>query len=124
MNDQLITFVTAKLAKKKEFDESVNDYYIIKTGKLLVLEWQQRVSTKLLIKAPTQTSLHRYLREKYKYFIEVKCYFDDVWRAEIFHVRSQSEDLDYKPIEGWFFDGKTPEKVLEQGLRKILRLIK
>ena len=126
MNDQLITFVTAKLAKKKEVDLNLAAYNYSEENNYEIgfnVYTKEDLKEFKIYPAPTQTSLHQYLREKHKYFIEVKCYFDDVWRAEIFHVKSQSEDLDYRPVDGWVFNGKTPEIVLEQGLRKILRLL-
>ena len=77
MKDELVTFNTAKLAKEKGFTELVSKYYITKTGKLLTLQWQGRISSYLITDAPTQTQLQRWFREEHEILIYVKPVYNE-----------------------------------------------
>ncbi len=73
MEDDLITFETAKLAKEKGFDIPCKNFYYtetFKTKKVRKTEELQKVHDKKYL-APTQSLLQKFIREKRSVHIEI-----------------------------------------------------
>lgn len=128
MEDQLITFKTAKLAKEKGFNGSCLCSYnevqglehcINYTGELYFTQEYIDIAKengKISYLAPTQSLLQKWLREKHNMDVLIikskhECYDVFVWgeTRELFFPE------DY---------AKTYEEALEKGLQEALKLIK
>ena len=140
MQEQLITFEIAKLAKEKGFNlESKN--YCTKDGLLYEsdnsfnLDWNDKnvsseeltwdddfPETHICYTAPTQSLLQKWLREKHNILVEPS------WEGthEIYSINYRIIILGntiYKDFRGCF-DGQSYEQALEVGLQEALKLIK
>lgn len=127
MEDQLVTFETAKLAKEKAFDERITNYFQIGVISKGVQEHTLLVPQKItslfpneaLWARPTQSLLQRWLRDVHNIYITVQpviftgdrepSYFAPVLNNTTINTR-------------WKFDSW--EKALEEGLMESLKLIK
>jgi hypothetical protein len=119
MTDTLVTFETAKLAKKIGFSIVTENKYFL--NKKLTTK-QQHQSSKPMIYAPNQSLLQRWLREVHNIHIEV--FFDTVcydYRLINMH------DLHIKNLRNYKLGHKyinTYEEALEIGLQQGLNLVK
>jgi len=69
MEEQLISFKTAKLAKEKGFNEpSLRFKGLIKDDSEVVKNWNKYVNS---LSKPTQSLLQKWLREKHSIFIDI-----------------------------------------------------
>lgn len=74
ITEDYVSFETAKLLKEKGFDESVNRFYEISTGKpSLVRSEYCRNSFTTSYSAPTLQMTLKWLREIHKIFISIVC---------------------------------------------------
>jgi len=105
MNEQLISFETAKLAKKKGFDWVVFGDYT-KDGILI------HTTPTAKYKAPTQSLLQKWLREEKEIFIDVS--YGNLNKKWYYSVSST----------GFGETKKDYEEALEAGLKEALNLIK
>ena len=126
MQEQLVSFKVAKLAKEKGFDNiHVDVYYHINKGYTLgyamcISEVNKQTDGCLL--APTQSLLQKWLREKHNILVE------PCWEGthEIYSINYRIIILGntiYKDFRGCF-DGQSYEQALEEGLYEALTLIK
>jgi hypothetical protein len=133
MNDQLVSFETAKLAKEKGFDEEVicifnpikkNRIYLRKN---VIYKGGIKVNLGTTIGCSTQSLLQRWLREKHNIHVSSECNFSGwFWNIE-------KTDGTYIKLFDLFVDGhkantenghyKTYEEALEIGLQEALKLI-
>jgi hypothetical protein len=125
MEEQLITFDTAKLSKEKGFENKTphklrRDYYnhlgeINGDVKEYVKSYINKKSTNNLetIDAPTQSLLQKWLREEHDLFVCVDKSDD----------KANSYFLSTNCI-GIYGEYKTYEEALEKGLQEALKLIK
>lgn len=78
MQDELISFETAKLAKEKGFDWPVDEFYMAETGEFFeggdFIEKVNHNEFPDVVSAPTQSLLQRWLREKLKIIVSVTPY--------------------------------------------------
>lgn len=118
MQDQLISFKTAQLAKEKGLDiltrENEWDLFTMymKDGASYE-ESLNNLSDCFL--AVTQSLLQRWLREKYKIIVEVGYYDYDNWNYSVWNPsRFENSDPNFQ----------TYEEALEEGLYEALKLIK
>lgn len=115
MEDQLISFEAAKLAKEKGFDIHCRFHYDKENGNLYENEDFPYNSWNGSLFAPTQSLLQKWLREKHKLFVYV---LDDdrinkyYWGVS--NLFSSSENPDFN----------TYEEALEVGLQQALKFIK
>jgi len=125
MEERLISFETAKLAKEKGFEIKCNHYYF-DDGKLI----QHRTSIEdNEYYTPTQSLLQKWLREKQSLFVFV--FANTYENNEEFDNPDTKEDF-IKPsayyyqinLRGCNIPFKTYEEALEVGLYAALRLIK
>ena len=146
MEEQLITFETAKLAKEKGFDLCTRHYFI-STGELIDIEdlediypknWNNKwIYTKCgtgcfgckidnikyfeACSAPTQFLLQKWLREKYKIDVVVIPYDNQpINYCSYLYKHLPDDKLDRTVLEKY----PTYEEALEQGLIEGLNLIK
>ncbi len=136
MEETLISFETAKLAKDRGFDlECKYRYYKVYAGSTLnkvghnvgdfVLSTINKNDNSLgvasLAEAPTQALLQRWLREVYNIHLMVEPYYNEekllVYGFDLITERAEEETI----IEKGF---KTYEEALEIGLQEALKLIK
>ena len=130
MQEQLITFETAKVAKEKGFQYNTdNNLYYNSNGYLNILQFSEED-----VPAPTQSLLQRWLREEYEIYVHVK-----VWRnmdhcneyTGIITKPAYIKPLYIKTNKGLdIMESKEVsfkyeyEEALEQGLFEALKLIK
>lgn len=118
IEEQLINFDTAKLAKEKGFDLLVNRTYN-KTEKLDPFdeydaslcnynEWNNFTS------APTQSLLQKWLREKYRKHIDVNPFY---YKGDFISWNLRIHNTYYKDKYNSY------EEALEIGLQEVLKLI-
>ena len=139
MQEQLVSFKVAKLAKEKGFDLKCKNYYeyemLEESENRFVENWNNdKESSKRLTfcedepevhicySAPTQSLLQRWLREKHNILVEPS------WEGthEIYSINYRIIILGntiYKDFRGCF-DGQSYEQALEVGLYEALTLIK
>ena len=138
MREQLISFETAYLAKKKRFDIEQEFYYDENNKKYLLkdlyLDNIQRSKPLNYYNAPTQSLLQKWIREKHNINIMISDFIDSEtgieWDYEIVEIGIDiDENGHYTPLIAYSTDDpnrkfKTYEKALEIGLLKSLELIK
>jgi hypothetical protein len=129
MEDQLISFETAKLANKVKFDENCSAYYE-PDGYLNLARWKHVQNNQTLcyrkksgypydsILAPTQSLLQKWLREIHNQFLYVENsngHWNWVIENSNGYIEGElSSDNDYYP---------TFEEALEIGLLEALKII-
>lgn len=126
MEDTLVGFKVAKLAKEKGFDIPViygyqNDTY--KEESLYVKDYEQKhcYNRRGNFSAPTQSLLQKWLREKHK--INVYVFEKLVFKGDLNEHRRLVCNIDLDEVA--YFSILTPyEEVLEKGLQEALKLIK
>lgn len=147
MQEQLISFQTAKLAKEKGFEEYCFSYYDLKGNKKdnylengSSTDVEFRVDLEDLLdnfnrgipntySAPTQSLLQKWLREVHQ--IDITVITD--WKYGIRTYRIGFSYVSNNKVEVWFsteenkvsyIDYNTYEEALEAGLQEVLKLIK
>lgn len=129
MNEQLISFETAKLAKEKGFDISVNRAWSDKDNKIGEYEHfyffnnDEKVKDHFrfpLYSAPTQSLLQKWLREKHHLIIIVAYQYEHDSTPYSYWIYKELQSL---PINQWVNDLNTYEEALELGLQEALKLI-
>lgn len=117
MKDTLISFHTAKRAKKKGFD-TYNDSYTT-SGELIPLRLQAQKIEECVYPAPTQSLLQKWLREKHNLHIWILPYGSND-QYNVFVNRGFNLDLvkdcNLGPVN-------TYEQALEVGLQDALNYI-
>lgn len=135
MEDQLITFETAKLAKERGFNIPVYpQYYEITEGKAILdvnIEYSNThyIKEKDYFPAPTQSLLQRWLREVHKihihtYSIHLQDGSGYKWSVDVYNLKKLTDE-DYIVMTGHAFkDGikDTFEEALELGLNAALKI--
>lgn len=142
MNEKVISFKTAKLAKEKNFNISVIKFYTPKgyldyaedyqTERLASSNWNNGFGSypteaeKVECSAPTQSLLQKWLREVYDLFVWV---FPENNGGTFGWEIDESFKDKYKELPDGEYDltgynYKTYEEALEKGLREALKLIK
>lgn len=121
MENQLITFETAKLANEKEFNISQDCGY--KSNGTYFDNSQDYDGCKFgyckeIYLAPTQSLLQRWLREKHNIHVETVCnnLKDLMFSSEIYGFNIEDSQAVTKTFD-------TYEQALEEGLYKALKLI-
>jgi hypothetical protein len=129
MEEQLISFNTAKLVKEKGFDNtSLPQYIQYDTDDWRLKDNQEYnelnntigIGNKIRISAPTQSLLQRWLREIHKIYIDVESVLVGLYDIEF--ICSNYQVLEYSRLR--LNQCKTYEEALEKGLQEALKLIK
>lgn len=117
LQDELVTYEVAKLAKEKGFNEPTYDYFINgdknRTGQSKHIYWHNEVCEDIAI--PTQALLQRWLREKK--FIDIEIYPIFINGVRVYTACMYAPNLN-KPKKFNYFD--TYELALEDGLKYAL----
>ena len=124
MEEQLISYETAKLAKEKGFDEKVYREYD-KSGYLrctsksadVVLGPYDELLKSTEYPAPTQSLLQKWLREVHNIHITVTSISQESWQ---YHIQKPKDKLG----DNYNEDYENYEEALEDGLQESLKLIK
>lgn len=122
MEESIIKFETAKLAKQKGFNEATR-YYYLNLGlraQFKLFDGQNSVAhviPRFECTAPSQALLQKWLREKHRIFIQMNLlgYDKGIWNYEVC-VENEA------PIKGTELN-LSYEESLEQGLFKALSLL-
>jgi len=121
MEEQLITFETAKLAKEKGFDLETKHWYD-QTGTLNPVKGPRGGMFYTNVGyAPTQSSLQKWIREKHCIHICVRPDYTNTW---ISYITSGYKEVTYKGDIIWCRDSWIcHEDALENALQTALNLI-
>ena len=118
MEEQLISFETAKLAKEKGFDLEVRDSYW-ERGNDVIEERNNHANVNMLdshYSAPTQSLLQKWLREEHKIHLVSAMTFGDQYSFMVYKGNN--------PQPSHITDDGSYEETLEEGLKQSLKLIK
>lgn len=136
MEDTIVSFKTAKLAKEKGFDLEVKDFYYessqleevsnrftlnmndpIEASMELSFNYREKKEQWNVFSAPTQSLLQKWLREKYNILVEIK--FDTIsFGYRIFNPLKSTDYFTEWKYEIWDF-----EEALDRGLYQALLLL-
>ena len=132
MNEQLISFDTAVLAKEKGFDFSevkIRDSNTLEIADNVEarLDYFETMEESNLIQLPTQSLLQKWLRDEHDIRVYVTNKVAGDFGFEIYIVNPQEDKRIGKPWvrldSFWTLHFKTYEEALEEGLQKTLKLI-
>lgn len=122
MEDEKVSFETAKLAKEKGFNEICNSHFEEDSGSYDSYGEEFKpndVQThEILYAKPTQSLLQKWLREVHNIHINIDC-----WKSATFHLiydKDKKGSFYPKNPSTW----RTYEEALEVGLQEALKLIK
>lgn len=126
MQEQLISFKTAKLAKEKEFIYYTQFSYW--EGKLTHITpgWEEeegRIERYVIYPryyAPTQSLLQKWLRDKHNLILQVNYIYECDFTPYTFFIYREGDST---PLNKWEYDFHTYEEALEIGLQETLKLI-
>ena len=123
MQDTLIGYETAFLAKQRGFDE-ICYTNVWKNECYTHSEFAASNSdyTTIRCSAPTQSLLQKWLREKYNIFVtvDINAYCNNIYSASVLSLSSKNQG---ELLLDGFTMYKIYEEALEQGLREALKLI-
>lgn len=124
MKEQVISFETAKLAKKKGFDLEVQYTYADDEGNADFFDdWENWNSYENNYSAPTQSLLQRWLREEHALHIVIIPTICGYWTYKIV-MTNDSPNVEQPPYEEVHnIDYQTYEQALETALQEALKLI-
>ena len=138
MEDQLIEFETAKLAKEKGFDITVVQYYTSSKKPWATSSSERDAESNwnngqgsyptrpedVACSAPTQTMLRKWLRKVKLKYVEVYFTFDEEAPYTYRVIDLATDDFkflhNYEELKRY----KTPEEALEEGFKEVLKLKK
>ena len=119
MEEQLISFETAKLAKEKGFNiwQEKGFVKVVETGKIISEYWTDSMSdlVELICFQPTQSFLQKWLREEHNIHIQITTDNGDDFDIYL-NVINNLEGSPY-----WTCFYKTYEEALEDGLQEALK---
>lgn len=123
MEDQRISYETAKLAKEKGFTTPLTSYsevFYSSEGKLRGAPYRVAIEEDEL-EAPTQSLLQKWLREKHRIYVESLMYIEEsLYKFEFLIKTDRNYELYIEKEENNF---SSYEKALEGGLFESLKLI-
>ena len=119
MNEQLISFETAKLAKEKGFFNGGIFYFFKNNGELTYKDRSDKFVS-YDISAPTQSLLQKWLREKHKIIVSINILADLSYYCLIIDINENKLNLSNQSKNIGFI---IYEDALEDGLFEALKLI-
>ena len=122
MEEQLIKFKTAKLAKEKGFDFRCNGFFNSGSGYKLQYDDLLRTGDGVVIEAPTQSLLSTWLKKTYGLYAYIDWVDDEVVIVDF--KNSEGEELFRVNCYDFVPDYESEEELLEELLQKALKLIK
>ena len=135
MQESIVEFETAKLAKEKGFNWEIRTYFDFKKFGIKPVEffnklnannyshWDFNLNKKInagYISAPTQSLLQKWLREKHKLIVIVSYQYEPDSTSYSYWIYKENKPL---PLNQWIDDLYTYEEALESGLFEALKLI-
>ena len=124
MEDQLVGFETAKLAKEKGFNiKTLFAYNLLGvTNNSFKIHRKKDFDefSNIYCPSPTQSLLQKWLREKHHLIIIVAYQYEYDSTPYSYWIYKESQPL---PINQWVDDLSTYEEALEIGLQEALKLI-
>ena len=140
MEEQLISFETAKLAKEKGFNIECLNFYTKPNSKMFGIDEHGRsysiqnsiknkiytignevtLNFKNVLFAPTQSLLQKWLRETHHLIITIAYQYEHDSTSYSYWIYKENNSL---PINQWVNDLNTYEEALELGLQEALKLI-
>jgi len=130
MEEQLIEFKTAKLAKEKGFNEETL-YYFRSEHSLGKNTITYRTNTQMNVwddtqekwSAPTQSLLQKWLRDEHNIYVTAMPHEDSVFFKYNTRVPDKALHTGGTRLMQYEFEFKTYEEALEEGLQEALKLI-
>lgn len=121
MEEQLISFETAKLAKEKGFGKTLDyifqyAYKIISLTKYVKVLNSQNNTKDEFISAPKQSEFQKWLREIHNIHLTITSISQESWQC---HLTRPGEKIGDNYIEDAYYY----EEALEEGLQESLKLI-
>ena len=117
IEEEHVTFETAKLAKEKGFNEECLFYYEhLESGNILWKTVKSHKTDTNFYLAPSQSILARWLRDSYK--VIVSCAFNYETKKFAYFIGNYDEPISKSSKEFDFY-----EEALESGLQEALKLI-
>lgn len=125
MQEQLITFETAKLVKEKSFDIPVDGRYYWdykwKLSRKGATQWKKDEDS---YPAPTQSLLQKWIRESNRLYIEIYVSNDHINKKQGFqYLILKPDKMVIKHLKAGNILFNTYEEALEEGLKQALELI-
>lgn len=126
MNEQLISFETAKLTKEKGFNWEVVNYIKLSTISNPLIEDEckpQNINSlqcNTIFSRPTQSLLQKWLRDKHKIILIIGYQYEYDSTPYSYWIYKEGQS---SPINQWVDDLETYEQALELGLQEALKLI-
>lgn len=121
MEEELVSFETAKLAKEKGFGWKVSLHYESNGNRFFDKVECNFNNVELICSAPTKSLLQKWLRDVHKTIVQIECnYYDDKlgWNTYSVTVCYGQHNQETRSFY------KTYEEALEIGLQEALKLIK
>lgn len=131
MEEKLVSFETAKLAKKKGFKEDCTHRFYYQEYHSGNGKWMHDVVGKFdwncsdNISIPAQSLLQKWLREKHG--VHIHLYYlseDKKWGWDCYDYKKGTDHILNVPGYSWQFNHQSYEDALEEGLKIGLNLIK
>ena len=124
MEEQIISFETAKLAKEKGFGgkglTTANGYFRGETLCIIPCNNKSDFCAQNEYSAPTQSLLQKWLREVHKLIVIVAYQYEHDSTPYSYWIYKENNSL---PLNPWINDLNIYEEALELGLQEALKLI-
>ena len=117
IEEQFVSFETAKMLKEAGFDEVCRSAYYA-TGHSAVMHERNSMLSPGYASRPTQALAARWLREEHNIFIQLNPTFDG-WLLDLFDLKKHQYILTNKDA-----NADSYEQALEDGLQEAIKLIK
>lgn len=129
MEDELIKYETAVLAKEKGFDLEVYDYFTRKASDREQVSLNYNIKHSHWTSRPTQSLLKRWLREKHNIHIKTELanfngLYANHWGVNVYILSGEDLDNQHKEYIYSTAGYENYEDALEKGLQHALKLIK
>jgi hypothetical protein len=121
MEDQLISFETAKLAKERGFNTECVTFYNRGSNYKMQSDPMIRTGYDIIYEAPTQSLLQKWLREKNHIYVAIQLYGNSYKQSYITQIIT---DLNPNTTQTLYSIYEYYEEALEIGLQEALKLIK
>ena len=125
MKDEIISLETAKLAKDKGFNIRCRHFYNEGSGWKVQSDLLLRTGKDVIVEAPTQSLLQKWLREvqNLHIYIDTTPVFDKLQGSK-YKSQIKTPFQPFKWTTGHYYVSNTYEESLEKGLQEALKIIK
>lgn len=124
MEEQLVSFEVAKLAKEKGFHQYEGVYFFSKDGDKRIDYYKKNYNkASILIAKPTQSLLQKWLREVHKIYVTAMPHEDNLFFKYNTRITDKSFHTGGTRLVQFDFEFGDYELALEKGLQEALKLI-